>query len=256
MYPSLAEPGRVYHSIQTGSFASKGNAESQLGSILSKDDLRAMGFVRIERSSRYFIVRIGRYEKKSDAERDLARVKRFLPGALIVRLDSEFSAVEPRGKDNKPEKRTEKRLSDILEEVARSVSRNDLERGIKTVREGLKTWPGSHELYGWYGVILLRSDKPGKALPYFRKAISLSDKTPEYHNGAGYSLLYTGKTHEAVVEFKRSLKIEPRFVDSLAGLGYAYLKLGRRDDAISVYNRLKGIDGKVADMLFKRIMTE
>ena len=127
------------------------------------------------------------------------------------------------------------------------------EKALPIIRSELDARPDSSYLNGWYGAVLLKTDKPGDALEYFRKAVELSPGVSYYHNSSGYCLFYLNRLKEAIIEFNRAVSLDPRNIDAFSGLGMSYATLGRKEEAMNVYKTLKEIDSAAAENLLRVI---
>jgi tetratricopeptide (TPR) repeat protein len=254
--PVLSFSAEGYFSIQTGHFQELKNAEKQFDWLQKRLSDGDAHFLRIEKTGDYFVVRIGRFDSISDEAGLLESVKSLVPKAWVVRSKGAETIVKLADNQDTEELYRQDTLKESLVEISKQINDGDYSYAQKLIENGIERWPEEHEFLGLYGIVLLKTNKPKKALQYFYRAASLSHEIPDYYNGAGYSMLYMDRPQQAIDEFERALKINPEFIDSLTGIGFAYIHIGRKDDALDVYRKLKKLDNEAGDVLFKMIMTE
>lgn len=252
-FPAASFPTGEYYTVQAGILSKVENAEELFCLLKRKLSKRGLYYLRIGKEKRYYKVRLGKFDSREKAAQLLEMVKPIVPGAFISKCsgDEDITKIYTHAKASEYYK-TEP-LRELLRKISRSVDTKDYGRAQNLIQDGMKKWPSSHELNGWYGSVLLKQNGYGSALLYFKQAISLSPKIPDYHNGAGYSLLYMNETQKACASFEKALELNPKFADSLAGLGFAYMDLGNKEDALRVYHRLKTCDHETAHALLNRI---
>jgi tetratricopeptide (TPR) repeat protein len=137
-------------------------------------------------------------------------------------------------------------LENRLKEISSLMRKEDYEAALKVIVGEIGKRPDSHELYAWYGAVLLKTDRPSQAVKYYKKAIELSPGVSDYHNGAGYSLLFLNRADNSIVYFRKALEIEPEHMDALFGLATAYARSGDREKAFEVYGRIMLLDREAA----------
>ena len=67
--------------------------------------------------------------------------------------------------------------------------------------------PNSHESYYFLGLIMYKCAKYNDAIPYFKHAVSLCQKS-DYFNEIGNSLMYLHKYDEAITFFNKSITLD------------------------------------------------
>jgi tetratricopeptide (TPR) repeat protein len=138
---------------------------------------------------------------------------------------------------------------DEVKKISGLVKKEDYEGALKLIVTGIRKRPDNHELYAWYGAVLLKTDRPSPAITYYKKAIDLSPGVSDYHSGAGYSLLFVNRADDSIAYFSRALEIEPEHMDALFGLATAYAKSGDNEKAFEVYSRVLLLDREAAQKL-------
>jgi Flp pilus assembly protein TadD len=126
-------------------------------------------------------------------------------------------------------------------------------KALSIIQSELDASSDSPDLHGWYGVVLLKMDRPGEAIEHFRKAVVLSPGVLDYHNGSGYCLFYLHRLKEAIIEFNMAISLDPMNIDALSGLGMSYAMLGRKEEAMNVFTTVRDIDSAAAEDLLRVI---
>jgi tetratricopeptide (TPR) repeat protein len=85
------------------------------------------------------------------------------------------------------------------------------------------------------GLALARAGREKESLPYFRRAVELKPKDPEYWDNFGQALLTQNQAPQAIECFQAALRIRPDFGKAHFNLANALAALGRLDDALGEY---------------------
>ena len=245
--PVEASKSGDFFSIQTGAFHHLRNAKKQFNLLKEKLEQEQLRFLRIERSGRLYIVRMGKFRNIREARSLLKKVKRVIKEGSIIKTRGAREIVELFS----PEQSL---LNERLTEINELISKGKLTKARGMIQEAFRQFGEIHSLYGLLGAVNLKESRYDEAFKNFSKAISLNDHVPEYFNGAGYALLFSNRPREALFDFERALKLRPRYSDALAGTAYAYLALGLKDDALNIYQKLKEINRRAASEVFRAIL--
>jgi tetratricopeptide (TPR) repeat protein len=284
--PVNSYASQLIYTLQAGSFLSIDNAQKQFDSLAQLFNEKELDHFRIEKIGKYYSVRLGKFDKRSDVEQSLSSMKDRSTSFLIVEAyykeerieklyvptktetDAPQTLAEPLKRplpvniqpqvaenvvdkaDKKAEATSEEQK---IEATSDAVEKKRYEDALEVVKAGLAERPEDPEFNGRYGTILFRLKKPAEAIPYLKKAAELSPRVPEYHSYIGYCFLLLSKFNEAVEEFNRAVTISPSHVGALAGLGISYSELGEKDKAMHVYDKLKTLDSALTKILLQII---
>jgi len=119
------------------------------------------------------------------------------------------------------------------------ITLGDLSKASKTINKAPTGFQFKHPYLFLKGFILLKHNKPDKALEFFRKALKIDPEDPQtiLHMGAALSLL--GETDQAGWFIKRAIKIRPRDV---------------RSHLLLIENSLRGKDYTAAGQYSEKMM--
>ncbi|UCH81339.1 MAG: tetratricopeptide repeat protein [Nitrospiraceae bacterium] len=189
-------------------------------------------------------------ESARNKQRVTSKNKNMVPG--ISSKDSLEVAGSPA--DNSGNTRVVKdTLTISLDRVAGYIDDGDYAYALKMLESEIDDHPEDPELNAWLGTVLIKMEKPLKALSHMEKAVKLTPDRADYHNAIGYSLLLSNRFGEAVSSFQQAIDLDPQFVDAIAGLCIAHVKGGNKIKAMSVYNNLKDRDKRISDQLLTLI---
>ena len=277
----------LFHTIQVGSFTAVAKAQKKYASIEKKLSEEECDHLRIEKIGKFYTVRLGKFDDFKVAEKFLQTVKpsvrnatlmkAYIKDERIVKLYSDSSSTkkqkvepdvstepkpDPKPKPDKiksditkkvDQNRGDTTLHEGLGNIASLVDKKEFEAAFKILEAKIAQDPESPQLNAWFGMVLLKMDKPTKALKYFANATELSPEESDYHNGFGYCLFNLNMFDNAIEEFNKAISLDPGHVDSLTGLGISYVKSGKKAEAMKVYNKLVRLDEKTSDKLLKLI---
>ncbi|MEE8329774.1 MAG: tetratricopeptide repeat protein [Thermodesulfovibrionia bacterium] len=281
------------YTIQIGSFLELEPAEKQFDLLKQGLKEENIDYLRVEKIGKYYSVRLGKFKDNAEAKKALPVVKRHVAAAITMKsyfiekrmiklyrppglaedpsVKEAVKEVKPGVEKKEPEpekaesrvtekvsqKPVEKRklepIEKQIEKISGLVNKGDYKKALEIIEKEIKVRQESPELYGWYGVVLLKMDNPARAITNFQKAAELSPNVSDYHNGGGYSLFYLSRFNEAIDEFNKALSLNPANIDAISGLGITYVKVGNKDQAMDAYNKLKDRDKETADKLLEII---
>ena len=91
-----------------------------------------------------------------------------------------------------------------------------------------------------------------------RRAISLNDTKPTFHNNLGVALLAQGSLPDAQRAFAAAIALKPGYADALANLGLVHGRLGHTEDAARCYRDALQIQPRHVDASFNlaNLLTE
>jgi len=277
LFPLNVYAAELFHTIQISSFSNVTDAEKQFNSIVNKLDSSQLDNMRIEKIGKFYSVRLGKFMDNTAAKRFFSTVKPKLPGATVMtayikmeRIEklyvpstpvnvkpSEDRASQTPGPDkteikisNKENiKATAGQLKDSIIKIKALVKKKDYTAALEIIRKNIKDHPNHPDLNAWYGMVLLKIDKPLEALNYLKKATELSPDVPDYHNGLGYSFFFLDRYGEAIDEFNKAISNDPGHLDALTGLGITYVQINDKGKAMDIYNRIRKVDSKTSRQL-------
>ncbi len=284
--PVNSYASQLIYTIQSGSFLRIEKAQKQFNSLALLFKEKELDHLRIEKIGKYYSVRLGKFDKRSEVEQSLRVMKKSLSSFLLMKAyykeerikklyvptktDLEASQItagpveRPRPVNTQPQG-VEKVVDTIdkktgshhggkgIESTSDISEEKRYEDALEVIKAGLAARPEDPEFNGRYGTILFRLKQPDKAIPYLRKAAELSPKVPDYHSYIGYCFLLLNRINEAVDEFNRAVTISPSHVGALTGLGISYSELGKKDRAMRVYDKLKTLDSVLTKILLQII---
>jgi tetratricopeptide (TPR) repeat protein len=99
------------------------------------------------------------------------------------------------------------------------------------------------------GAILVDLGRAVEAEPLLKRAIILSQKSPQAYTNLGVALHRQGKTDEAIATYRRALKIDPNFSGAYYNLGNALNDRSNQSDAIDCYERAIALNPQYAAAL-------
>jgi len=140
-------------------------------------------------------------------------------------------------------------LKENLKEIETLVKNNDYTAAFDIITEEIRQQPDHPDLNAWFGMVLLKMDKPSEARGYLEKATRLSPNIPEFHNGLGYSYFFLKRYDEAIDAFNNALRLDSGHLDALTGLCITYAKNDDKEKAMDIYLKIKNIDKKTSNQL-------
>jgi len=96
--------------------------------------------------------------------------------------------------------------------------------------------PKNGEAYTELGTIEMKRKHYGKAIAYFKKAISSGTVTPETFINLAYCQRKQGKLQEAAETYQSLIKIHPELAEAHLGLGNIYQLMGKTEKAEQEYS--------------------
>ncbi len=247
-YLRVEKIGR-YYSVRLGKFKNKAEAEKSLH-LVKRHVAAAMTM------KSYFIkermIKLYRPSGSTESPQVKEEIKEEVKPAVEkkeLKPDRTETLVAKKVAPKQIEKRKPEPIEKQIEKISGLVNKRDYKKALEIIEKEIKVQQESHELYGWYGAVLLKMNKPARAIKQFQKAAELSPDVSDYHNGGGYSLFYLSRFNEAIDEFNKALSLNPANIDAIAGLGIAYVKVGNKAQAMVAYNKLKDRDKETADKL-------
>ena len=285
-FPVHSYASQLIYTIQTGSFLHIAEARKQFDSLVQLFNDKELDHFRIEKIGKYYSVRLGTFDKRSEVEQALSSMKERFASFLIMKAyykeerieklyvpaKTETDApqtitepltgqhpvnIQPQAAENvvdNADKKAETNPSEKeIEATSDAVEKKRYEDALEVIKAGLAKRPEDPEFNGRYGTILFRMKQPAEAILYLRKAAELSPRVPEYHSYIGYCFLLLSRFDEAVEEFNTAVTISPSHVGALAGLGISYSELGEKDKAMRVYDKLKNLDSVLPNILLQII---
>ncbi len=276
----------LIYTLQAGSFLRIDSAQKQFDSLVQIFNEKELDHLRIEKIGKYYSVRLGKFDNRSEVEQSLTTMKKRVASFLMLkayykkeRIEKLYIPAKTAPDAPQPIAKTLERplpvniqpqaAGNVVDNTDKKTGANPGEKGIdatldavekkkyedalEVIKAKLAVRPEDPEFNGRYGTILFRLKQPAEAIPYLRKAAELSPKVPEYHSYIGYCLLLLSRYDEAVDEFNRAVTISPSHVGALTGLGISYSELGEKEKAMRVYDKLKNLDSVLTKILLQII---
>jgi len=144
-------------------------------------------------------------------------------------------------------------LKEKIKNIEALVRKNDYAAALDIIKAEIREQPEHPELNAWFGMVLLKMEKPLNALEYLGKAAELSPNEPDYHNALGYSFFFLNRYDDAIEEFNKAISLDPGHFDAFTGLCIAYIKNDNKEKAMDIYHKIKFIDKKTAKQLLTLI---
>jgi len=104
-----------------------------------------------------------------------------------------------------------------------------------------KLLPGKYYIQFFLGTCYLALEEPGKALPFFEKALALEPKEqdiPSIHSYLGLCLKDLGHYREAIAAVHKAEALDHERTDVYNLMGYCYYKLKEHEKAIDCFRRV------------------
>jgi tetratricopeptide (TPR) repeat protein len=251
------------YTIQTGSFSGVTEAEKQYDFIMNILNKEEIDYLRIEKVGKFYAVRLGKFENRSDSEKLYMAVKIHISKALImkaymkneriIKLYTGSSSVNKQVVKEADKHEKDISLKEKIATIESLVEKNAFNSALDLLKAEIAAQPDHPDLNAWRGMVLLKMNRPLEAQKYLRKAVELSPNVSDYHNGLGYSLFFLKKYDEAIDEFNKSINLDPEHLDALIGLCIAYAENGNKEKTLEIYGRLKDLDKETLDQLMKII---
>lgn len=122
LFLSLSESfsAESIYSIQTGSFNSEDEASTQFDSIVKAMNEKVLKHLRTEKIGNFYVVRLGQFKDRADADKLLPAIKKEFPGAAVMQV---YMINERIIKSYKPQitipkaEQTEKEIAQVEKEI-------------------------------------------------------------------------------------------------------------------------------------------
>jgi tetratricopeptide (TPR) repeat protein len=277
LLPQNVNSSQMFHTIQTNSYYSVTDAKRYFDFIVNNLEDSQLEYLRIEKTGKFFTVRLGKFMDYSSARRFLRNIKSKLPNAIVMKsyLNKERIAELYSGSVNmnieEPDNRsypvtahdeakfkiiriTDKEgssvpLKEIIKNIEALIKKNDYADALGIIAAEIKEQPEHPDLNAWFGMVLLKMDKPSAALEYLQRATDLSPNTPAFRNGLGYSYFFLDRFDEAIDEFNKVISLHPGHFDALTGLCMAYIKNDNKEMAMDIYRKMNNLDNETSKQL-------
>jgi tetratricopeptide (TPR) repeat protein len=112
------------------------------------------------------------------------------------------------------------------------MDKNQFDEAMTHLRAAEKIDPNNAEIQNNIGLVLLQTDGPEAALPYYRRALEIEpSRAAAVHYNLGHALLLLGRPDEAIPYLERALQIDHTYVLAHSDLGNALLLVGRVEES-------------------------
>jgi tetratricopeptide (TPR) repeat protein len=162
---------------------------------------------------------------------------------------------KPHLSEKRDTKATRVPLKENLKNVEALVRKYDYAAALDVITAEITEQPEHPDLNAWYGMVLLKMDKPLEALKYLQKATELAPNAPDYHNGLGYTFFFLDRFKEAIDEFNKAIRLKPGHIDALTGLCIAYAENDNKEKAMEIYHYIKDFDKETSRQLLTIIQS-
>ncbi len=265
------------YTIQSNSYIKMRDAQRHFDSIVNTLDASQLDNLRIEKIKQYYCVRLGNFKGYTSSRRLLAAVKPKLPNAIvmktfmlkerIVKLYSAPASINIKEHENRVSStsvhdkvksstanKADKKVNGVplkkdIEKIEALVRKNEYVDALDIITAEIIEQPEHPDLNAWFGMVLLKMDKPLDALQYLEKATELSPDAPYTHNSLGYSFFFLERFDEAIDEFNKAIRLDPGHFDALTGLCIAYAKISNQEKAMDIYHKIKKFNKETANQL-------
>ncbi|UCH80893.1 MAG: tetratricopeptide repeat protein [Nitrospiraceae bacterium] len=277
LLPQNVNSSQMYHTIQTNSYYSVSDAKRHFDAIVNSLVETQLEYLRIEKKGKFFTVRLGKFMDYSSARRFLQNIKSKLPNAIVMKtyLNKErivelysgsvkMNIEEPDIRSYPVTAHDEAKfkiisitdnegssvpLKEIIKNIEALIKKNDYADALGIIAAEIKEQPEHPALNAWFGMVLLKMDKPSESLKYLERATELSPNAPEFHNGLGYSYFLLDRFDEAIGEFNKAISLHPGHFDALTGLCIAYIKNDNKEMAMDVYRKMNNLNKETSKQL-------
>jgi tetratricopeptide (TPR) repeat protein len=129
----------------------------------------------------------------------------------------------------------------------------DLENSEKAFKQVLRIHPNHMPTLLELGMIYNRQERYNEAVESYQKALRINPDSAQvlYNLGIAYGGL--GKNEQEVDAFKQAIRVDPDYAPAHYNMGMIYLGNGDKGAALEEYKILKGLDSKMAELLFEKI---
>lgn len=122
---------------------------------------------------------------------------------------------------------------------------------IEAFRSAVQAAPGNDEWRYQLAINLKDGGRPDEALAITSDLVAKKPEEAKNWRQHGFVLAVLGRSTEAIPAMEKSLLIESRQAKLWAALIETYQVAGRREDARRAYEQLRGIDGSMAEAIFR-----
>lgn len=115
--------------------------------------------------------------------------------------------------------------------------KDDKEKSINILKQGLKKYPKEKTMHQWLGIIYNEANKYSKALEEFNKIPALDPEYGIIYNYIGHTYAFMGDYEKALENIKKYVSYYPEDAGSYSALGTIFFKLGLVDEAIIQFKK-------------------
>lgn len=254
----------VFYSIQTGTYSNKALAFAKkqfevLSGKLSESEKEGL---RIEEGSKYYIVRLGRFNNAVEAEKVLQNVKAIASDAFILKITDLESAKILQSYGDKDQKHIRSNAAAKLrpepDEEAKDIIATDSKKNSEAAvdnKEALTEAPPGNlpadgntenpldKLIEDVSVQFNNKDYK-KASELLKKGLEKWPDDPDLHAWYGATLLDSGSPDKAYKEYRKAAELMPDVPDFHAGMGHSLLDsyIDRAKNSVTAFKRALEID--------------
>jgi tetratricopeptide (TPR) repeat protein len=134
------------------------------------------------------------------------------------------------------------------------LDRGDYQKGLNDFTDRVKESPDDSTANYYQGRFLLALDRPGEALPYLKKATTLSPNNSEtwFWLGVGYWGVMDFSNERAA--YKKVIDINPTHIPAHVYLAHNYLDAGQKNEALKQYEAALKLDEYQPEAFYGKAM--
>jgi tetratricopeptide (TPR) repeat protein len=145
----------------------------------------------------------------------------------------------------------ERSLQDRIENQEH-LTDDELRRGAVTLRKAVEQDPTNARLNFSNGRVLLATDRPQQALPYFQKAVAINPENADYLFWLGVAYGENKQIKQERASYERALQRDGNYLQALVYLGNNYLNAKAYQSALKYYQRALAISPTNPQALYNR----
>jgi len=254
--PNVINAAKSIFSIQVGTFSKEASADRAFDLLQELLNEKKLDNLRIEKAGKYYIVRIGKFEKRDHADKFLGTIKAKLAPAIAASKLSPAIVMKVYFNKEKFHKLYKTPLSNGIpatkekpisvtptKKIKPPVVSKTLDKNVK------KTAPVSKKYKLMEISGLVQKENYKGALGIIKSELGKNPESPALNGWYGTVLLRIDQPAKAYKYFKKAAELSPDVPDYHNGTGYCLLFLKRFDNAVDEFNKSITIDPLNVDAL-------
>ena len=122
------------------------------------------------------------------------------------------------------------------------ISKNEIDKSIEILKEGLEINPGHTGLYENLSNAYLSKEWYDQAIEVCDKGLTIDNNSPVLRNNLGVAYYRKGQYDNAITEYKKAISINPYKIGAYVNLGAIYGMRKQYDEAIDILKKALSID--------------